>query len=473
MDGCRFHCRTYRLYNAHVQDIHHCHQCLLYCKDRQQHHCPNPDQSGGRVEAPIDLSVFKEHSRAHLGTMRSYIHYLEDQQTDIIKVFSNLNDSITKLLSQLLKIYVSLRLSVQVVIVMQRDNLEDGRIDHVERLAYFKTTKRRDLYGEGEIPMTLTSCVDELEQKKNEFIEGSSNWYVKAIESVEIKAGELQLFRTAKANGFLKMPFHKKGVVNFKNTDKRCFMYCICAGLHWGDLLPSFGRHKLKNPKIWEQFFDLYDFSDVDKGEVDIYVDIPMFEEKNKIAVTVFSHKGNQVVLIRQSMQRYHRNVSIFLIHEDVAGEKKYHFALIRDRNKFLARGNSKKTFFCMFCFRHFKRERDQVVHTAKCKPSNEEDEVEAEFPEDWKRLKFVRPEMTLFYPYLLFYDFETFATAPEEQQKGRSTIFKSEFKPASLSLAIVSQGTARPRLIGCEHHDEGPHIMKKNTSVYLNGVRE
>jgi len=267
MEGCRFHCRTYRLYNAHVQDIHHCHDCALYCKDKQQHACKSPNQHGGHVDASssIDLSVFKEHSRAHLGTMRTFIHYIEERQTDIIKVFTLLRDPIIKLLSELLKVYVSLRLSIQIVVLMQRDELNDSNIEHVERWAYFKTTRLRDLYSDGEIPAILTSCIDELEQKKNEFVEGSSNWYVKAIDSVEIKAGELQLFKTAKANGWLKMPFLKKGLVNFKNTDNRCFMYCICAGLHWEDLVGSVQRHKLSYHKTWEQFFHLYDFSDVEK----------------------------------------------------------------------------------------------------------------------------------------------------------------------------------------------------------------
>ena len=80
-----------------MDQIHFCEQCAVYFAQRKAHVCTN--QVGGAPSGPdIDTSVFQEFQRAHRGTMRSYIHYPEDDETDLLKKFTELNEPMVKLI---------------------------------------------------------------------------------------------------------------------------------------------------------------------------------------------------------------------------------------------------------------------------------------------------------------------------------------------------------------------------------------
>jgi len=244
------------------------------------------------------------------------------------------------------------------------------------------------------------------------------------------------------------MPFGRKGVVNFKNSDNKCFMYCVSAGLHWEEI-PEKER---RNSRVWKKYFEKHDFSDVSGGNVNVHTDVPCFERKNSCNINVFSHKENNIILVRESKKSYQKTVSLFLIHERVGSDTKYHFALKTDVNKFLATGNTHKSYFCHQCFKRFTKEQQYMIHISSCGKPEEEQQVN--FPEPWKRLKFSRPEATISYPFLLYYDFETFGVPVDDREKGKGTIVNHEYTTASYSIAVVENVKGTLRLVKFEYYD-------------------
>ena len=332
MSGCPFLTRMYRLYNSHVEEIHLCQACESYCTNRQSHQCQG--QTGGAESAQlIDTSIFREYQRAHRGALRSYIHELQSSENDVSTVFTNLNPAMVTLLTELLQHFGNLKVIIKIVCIMARQVFDSqGEEDLVEQIAYFSNSVPKALYSSNEIPDVLFSIADEVVEKIAEFISKGSGYSVRKILSVEVRAMDFQLFRDLRGNGYIKMPLKRRGFVSFR-TDN-CFKYCIAAGLNWdlmeGKLTPKQLRHHV----TWEQFFDLYDFTDVER-DVSPFDDIPKFELKNNISCNVYGNKGERVLLIRESPYKFRNYVNLFLIQDQessgIPDPRRTHYALIRD----------------------------------------------------------------------------------------------------------------------------------------------
>jgi len=154
IDGCPYHCRTYKLFSAHVEEVHFCSDCGLYCTNNSLHQCKTKNLRGGHVDskAKFNPGKFKEYSRAHLGTIRSFLYKVEKDEKDIGLVFTNIETEIQSLLSQLLEVHTSLFVDFKVAVLMQRDVIEGDQLEHVTTQTFFKSDKhftyfRRDNFS--------------------------------------------------------------------------------------------------------------------------------------------------------------------------------------------------------------------------------------------------------------------------------------------------------------------------------------
>ncbi|CAG7823194.1 unnamed protein product, partial [Allacma fusca] len=60
---------------------------------------------------------------------------------------------------------------------------------------------------------------------------------------------------------------------------------------------------------------------------------------------------------------------------------------------------------------------------------------------------------MSLSYPFVLYWDFETFSI-PSGEKAGTNTTLNSEFVPASYSLCLVHSTVLGPRIVAFEYYD-------------------
>ena len=465
MDGCPFFTRLYRLYNSHVEEIHLCQNCNTFCADRMNHQCQQGGQVGGApAEHPIDTSTFKEHQRAHRGSLRSYIHELQETDNDLTMVLNSLQPAMVRLLTELLHNYGNLKVIIKVSCIMAKQVFDSqGEEDMIEQIAYFANSIPKSLFNSSEISDILLSIADEIGEKIADFISKGSGYAVRQIRSLEVKVMDFQLFRDLRGNGPRKMPFRRQGCVSF-NTDN-CFKYCIAAGLNWDQMQPHLTPKQLRHHVTWEQFFHLYDFSDA-VSDVSPYEDVPKFEKRNEISCNIYGNMGDRVILIRESLYKFPKYVNLFLIRGDniegVPDPGQTHYVLIRDLSKFLCGGRHVKRYACPYCKEFLSNEKKLILRMAKCQGETDPDDVTEEImPDESDRLTFKRYEMLLPFPAVLYYDFETASIDCTDQRRhlGSSTTMLNEFVPCSFSLVVVWRGRSRSRVIAAEYYD-GPDVM-------------
>ena len=130
-----------------------------------------------------------------------------------------------------------------------------------------------------------------------------------------------------KASSYIPLPKKlktKKAIVNMKNSDNKCFMWSILAGIHKVPLHshPERTHH-------YQEFQDELNFEDI---EFPITIDkIGKFERQNNISVNVFGYEDVLFpIYITKEHPDTHVNLLLF------SRETTRHYCLIKDLNKLL-----------------------------------------------------------------------------------------------------------------------------------------
>jgi len=187
MQGCPFYSRAHTLHRQHVELVHQCEHCALYCVNLRHHSCPLPNQFGGHVDAQVnmDLSVFKELTRSHRGAMVVYVHEVNEEQRDVQLLFTKIEDTLHRLLSQVLESRPGVVLKIKITVLMENDTIERQNGEAVTNVTYFYS-ELHSISSESVIEDTVLMCASEIIEKVNLFVENGSGWNIKQIESMEV-----------------------------------------------------------------------------------------------------------------------------------------------------------------------------------------------------------------------------------------------------------------------------------------------
>ncbi|XP_073254782.1 uncharacterized protein [Porites lutea] len=108
---------------------------------------------------------------------------------------------------------------------------EKGIQELEEFKAYFssKTYKNYESSNEEEI---VTKCMSKILDDIEEFSQNGSGWYFKEVLKLEVNTIK---FNPTKGSSYIDLPSwikNKKAIVNIKNKDDKCFLWCILRYLH-------------------------------------------------------------------------------------------------------------------------------------------------------------------------------------------------------------------------------------------------
>ena len=190
----------------------------------------------------------------------------------------------------------------------------------------------------------------------------------------------------------------KKAIINMKNEDNKCFLWCALRALNPKDNHPERLDKKLKekentlNMKGIEYPVSL---NDIDK-----------FEKQNPtISITVFGYEGKSVYPLRISNNTDREHIILMLIEKD--GIK--HYCLVKNQSRLLSSQLSKhhgKKYFCNRYLNSFGREEVLDKHLEYY---SKHEAVKIELPDEGTMLKFkdyLRSEKV---PFIVYADFECF----------------------------------------------------------------
>ena len=199
------------------------------------------------------------------------------------------------------------------------------------------------------------------------WINEGSGWVIDLINSEYLN---ISTYAPLLGNNFIELPNElnhpKKGLINIRNDDNKCFLWCHVRHLNLVD------NHSTRISREDTRIADTLDHSDVvfPISEKD-YCKI---EDKNGICVNVFSYEGKVIYPIYVSEKDFDDSVNLLMIHE---GDRS-HYVYIKDFNRlmFSKTGNKNKKWFCMRCLQCFSSENILNKHRENCLIINGEQRV-------------------------------------------------------------------------------------------------
>ena len=134
---------------------------------------------------------------------------------------------------------------------------------------------------------------------------------------------------------FIELRSSGKGLINIKNKDKKCFLWC-----HVRHINPS-KEHPERIKKTDKKFAEKLDYDGIEFSMQQ--KDFNKIEVKSSICINVFGHENGLVFPIYVSDQKFYGSMNLLLL---VDGDKS-HYLYIKDFDRFMFHKTKIKTKNC------------------------------------------------------------------------------------------------------------------------------
>ena len=309
-------------------------------------------------------------------------------------------ERINKTLRDFFTYHRNIKLNMILVCIMEKQYLKQniGIIELEEGKAYFFSGTHLNLESTN-VDKLIKLCYERIEGHIEVYTEKGSGWYFKEVDKLEIHTVE---FNPTKGSSYINLPDwikNKKAIVNIKNNDDKCFLWCILRYLHPKET----HEEKIKD-------LEKYEFSLNTKGITFPMKlkDISKFEKLNPElpGINVFSDDNMIIYPLRMADRDCKNTIDLFLYEED----GNTHYTLIKDFNRLIksqkTTSKNGKIFICKKCFTHFTKEELLEKHIKYC--SNNQT-VAVKMPEPNTYLHFKNYYKQLPIPFVVYADFECF----------------------------------------------------------------
>ena len=149
----------------------------------------------------------------------------------------------------------------------------------------------------------------------------------------------------------------KKSLINIKNSDNKCFLWCHIRQLNFVE----------KNPqRITKKDKEMINKLDCEGIKFPVSKkDYCKIEKQNNICINVFCYDRGLTYPIYVSNQKFKDCIDLLLI----SNENKSHYAYIKDFNRFRCNKtkNKNKKYFCKCCLQCFSSEKVLIEHNENC----------------------------------------------------------------------------------------------------------
>ena len=257
-----------------------------------------------------------------------------------------------------------------------------------------------------------------------------SGW---VFESVELHIINIVSYFPLRGSSYIELPKElrnpMKGLINPKNTDNKCFLWC-----HNRHLNPL-KKDPQRITKADRESVKLLDYTGVSFPVT--FSDMNRIEKKNKINVSVFGYEpandkgcSGFPYPIRLSKANFPDHMELLWITKEEADVKKYensHYVLIKDFDRFMNSFTKHKArkYFCLRCLHCCSSERTYKIHREDCLLLNENQVIR--MPEEVSKIYFKNHEKMLPVPFVIYADFEAIteridSCQPSDQQSYTNT---------------------------------------------------
>ena len=242
--------------------------------------------------------------------------------------------------------------------------------------------------------------IDEIEEEiqKVEQAEGSG-WVFVKIKSLELHTAT---WNPLNASSYIDLPEelkNKKAIINMKNEDNKCFLWCVLRALNPKD---KNAERIDKDLKSKENILNMKEIN----YPVDIKKDVDRFEKQNTdISICILGYsKEEKIYTLRMSKYERKHNIILLLIKN---GENS-HYCLVKNLSALLTTQLNKhghKLYFCLNCLNSFDKQEKLDKHKEYC---NEKENVKVVMPEPETYLSFKNFVHSEKAPFVVYADFES-----------------------------------------------------------------
>ena len=276
---------------------------------------------------------------------------------------------------------------------------KDGNNFFKEDQAYFRSDQTRVLKSTN-IERLINKSVAKIHEDIDTYLQNGSGWYFKYVKELQINVVE---YKPVKGSSYIDLPTwikNKKAIINMKNKDEMCFIWCILRYLH-------------RKPRDNERVADLKKYVNelVTKGIIFpmSVTDINKFEKLNPTlpGVTVFSVEGKAIYPVKLSNKSCEKTIDLFLYEKD----GKFHYSLIKNLHRLIASQLTKTrviggVFICKRCLCHFKLKNRFDKHIQYCANNKM---ATVKMPKPGSSIYFKNYKKKFPLPFVIYADFECF----------------------------------------------------------------
>ena len=334
-----------------------------------------------------DLSI-EEISEAFKRRAKSYRVEIVDKKDPMIQLYSS-KRCVVELFGELLSEIKGFKYQITLFDTLKKSKL-DGSVEYaaVYLNSFVKTIINYDFDD------SIDKSFSEILFRLDNWINEGSGW---VIERVNDQYLNISQYAPLVGSSFIELPKElrnsKKGLLDLRNADNKCFMWCHVRHLH--PVSDNSSRIKRVDKKIASTW---------DYGGVELPVkvkDVGVIEDINEICINVFSYEDKVVCPVYVSKKKYGDCMNLLMIHED----NKSHYVYVKDFNRLMFNVNKhkEKKWFCMMCLQHFSSEIVLERHKSDCLVVNGEQRVKL----DSGYVEFKNYANKLHVPFKIYADFE------------------------------------------------------------------
>ena len=240
----------------------------------------------------------------------------------------------------------------------------------------------------------LNKSFQEILYRVDAWINRGSGWITESTESQYINFSTYRpLIGTSYIDLAIELKHPRKGLINIKNNDQNCFLWCHVR--HINPVNDHPGRTKKTDRDFANNLnHDGIEFSVQEK-------DFKKVEVQNNICVNVFGHENKLVFSIYISDQTFKNSIDLLLLIDN----DKSHYVYIKDFNTFMfyKTKNKNKKWFCKSCLQCFSSENVLTKHKEDCLSINGQQSINLEKGS----IKFKNYFKQLPVPFKIYADFE------------------------------------------------------------------
>ena len=339
----------------------------------------------------IQKAEITEKKKALKGNVANYSLSIVNEFDPSIQLLISRNTIQEKLTSLINEKRKGLKFSINLKPMMKKET-EDGVIYSEP---YFNS-KAKTVTHPDMISDLIREAEEEILNKIADWISEGSNWVIDRVLDHYLNIINYQPLR---GGSYLELPEElrnsKKGLINLKNEDNKCFLWSHVRHLNPQKKDPQ----RIKN--IDKVFAKKLDYSNVNFPVS--FKDINKIEKQNQINISVFGYESKRLYPIRVSNEKYSDHMELLYIQKG----KNSHYILIENFNRLMFTFTKYKEtkYFCMRCLHCFSSEVLLEKHIPDCYLLNGTQKIE--LPKPGSKVFFRNYHRIQPVPFVIYADFE------------------------------------------------------------------